>query len=131
MSCQIVHHYGNLLPLIDLTEFSDKATEYFRVHSTVVLLEIFEATSFTDCRNDCCVPSIHPFDCQPNVFIALTPLLRDVCSLCEHSLVKPDYFSLLLDCSAKPLFHDVSEAFISTIVDSPRHLGDFYRLALD
>ena len=52
-----------------------------------------------------------------------------VCSLREHSLVKPDYFSFLLDCSSESFSHNVSEAIISVFIDSSRHLGDFNHLA--
>ena len=76
VSSQIVHNDSDLLTLIELTELTDEATEYFRVHSAIMLLKILEAASFTDCRNDCCVPNIHPLYWQPDVFIALTPLLR-------------------------------------------------------
>ena len=96
-----------------------------------MLLKIFKAASFTDRRNDCCVAGIHPLNWHPDIFIALTPLLLKVCSLREHSLVKPDYFPLLLDCSAESLSHDVSQTIISTIVHSPRHFGDSDRLTLD
>ena len=48
VSRQIVHHYGDLLTIIKLMEFFDEATEYIRVDSTFVLLEILEAASFTD-----------------------------------------------------------------------------------
>ena len=131
MGSQIIHNDSDMFSIIDLMEFADEATEYFRVHGAVMKLEIFEATSFANCCNDCCVANIRPFDGYPDVFIALAPLLREICILCEHSLVKPNYFSLLLDCSSELLFHDVSEAIITILIDSLWHFSDINRLTLD
>ena len=96
MGSQIIHNDSDIFSIIDLMEFADEATEYFRVHGAVMKLEIFEATSFANCCNDCCVATIRPLDGHPDVLIALAPLFTKICSLSEHSLVKPDYFSLLL-----------------------------------
>ena len=131
VSCQIVHDNSDLLALIELTEFSDEATEYFWIYRAVVLLKIFKAASFTDSRNDCCIASAHSLNWKPYVFITLTPLLCEVCSLCKHSFIKPDDFSLRFHCNAEPLFHDVSKAIISIFIDSLRHFGDFNRFLLD
>ena len=69
------------------------------------------------------------------VLLALTPFVCRIWWLCEHSLVKPYDFSLLIICLLQSLLHCIKQRNISTILRFDRHLGDiddlpFYQVLL-
>ena len=65
------------------------------------------------------------------VLLALTPFVCRIWWLCEHSLVKPYDFSLLIIRLLQSLLHCIKQRNISTILRFDRHLGNIDDLLFD